>query len=68
LEIHYRGFVAEVFFSPEAGSFCGEVLNSSDVIAFQASTLEEARQALQESVEQYLQYQSKYRLQASEMR
>ena len=56
MEIKYKGFVAEIFFFPEASSFCGEVLNSADLITFQAGNLQDAFEAMQESVDCYLSY------------
>ncbi len=56
MEIKYKGFIAEFFFFAEASAFCGEVLNSVDVIAFQASNPEEAIDAMQKSVNRYLSY------------
>ncbi|HQW58362.1 MAG TPA: hypothetical protein PK583_05355 [Gammaproteobacteria bacterium] len=56
MEIKYKGFVAEFFFFPEAGSFCGEVLNSVDLITFQAGNPQDAFEAMQESVNRYLGY------------
>ena len=48
MEIKYKGFVAEFFFFPEASSFCGEVLNSVDLITFRASNPQEAFEAMRE--------------------
>lgn len=56
MEIKYKGFVAEFFFFPEASSFCGEVLNSVDLITFQAGNPQDAFEAMQESVDCYLSY------------
>lgn len=56
MEIRYKGFIAEFFFFPEAGSFCGEVLNSVDLITFQASNTQDAILAMQTSVDRYLSY------------
>lgn len=56
MEIRYKGFIAEFFFFPEAGSFCGEVLNSVDLITFQAGNPQDAIVAMQTSVDSYLNY------------
>lgn len=56
MEIRYKGFIAECFFFPEAGSFCGEVLNAIDLITFQAGNPEEAIEAMQVSVDRYLEF------------
>ena len=34
----YKGFVAKIFFSPDVGIFCGEILNAKDLIVFQAAS------------------------------
>jgi predicted HicB family RNase H-like nuclease len=59
MKIKYKGFVAEFFFCPEANSFCGEVLNTVDLITFQVGNPQDALRALQESVDRYLSYVSK---------
>jgi predicted HicB family RNase H-like nuclease len=56
MEIRYKGFVAEFFFFPEANAFCGEVLNSADLITFQAGNPQDALEAMQKSVDCYLSY------------
>lgn len=56
MEIKYKGFIAEFFFSPEASAFCGEVLNSADLITFQAGNPEEVVDAMQKAVDCYLKY------------
>lgn len=56
MEIEYKGFVAKIFFSPEVGAFCGEILNLEDVITFQVAFLEDAMQIMQEAIEHYLFY------------
>lgn len=56
MEIKYKGFIAEVFFFPEASSFCGEVLNAVDLITFQAGNLQDAFEAMKASVDRYLSY------------
>jgi predicted HicB family RNase H-like nuclease len=54
--IEYKGYAATVEFDDEAGIFHGEVINLSDVITFQGKTVEEIRQAFQDSVEDYLEF------------
>lgn len=53
LEIQYRGLMAKILFSHEAASFYGEVLNSDILIAFHASSVLEAVEAMQTAVDQY---------------
>jgi len=52
--MEYKGYVAKVEFDDEADSFHGEIINLRDVITFQGQTVDELRQAFQESVEDYL--------------
>ncbi len=55
MDIEYKGFIAKVSFSPDTDSFAGEVLNSTELLAFQVSNPAEASQALQMTVDSYLQ-------------
>jgi predicted HicB family RNase H-like nuclease len=50
----YKGYIGKVEFDDEAGLFHGEVINLRDVITFAGETVQELRQAFQESVEDYL--------------
>jgi predicted HicB family RNase H-like nuclease len=52
--MNYKGYEALVQYSQDAGIFHGEVMNLRDVITFQGCTVAEARQALADSVENYL--------------
>lgn len=52
--MHYKGYEALVEFDEEAELFHGEVLNLRDVITFQGSSAAELKQALADSVEDYL--------------
>jgi predicted HicB family RNase H-like nuclease len=54
--IEYKGYVGRVEFDDEAGIFHGEVVNTRDVITFQGATVDELRNAFQESVDDYLAY------------
>jgi predicted HicB family RNase H-like nuclease len=54
--MEYKGYVARVEFDDEAGIFHGEVINTRDVITFQGTSVEELRQALRDSVEDYLKF------------
>jgi len=54
LEIQYKGFNAKLIFSPETDTFSGEVLNTSELLAFQVSNPTDALSALQDTVDCYL--------------
>lgn len=56
MDIQYKGFIGKIFFSANASSFCGEVLNSDDLIAFQAPNTEAAIEAMQDAIDRYLRY------------
>jgi len=56
VELQYKGFIARIFFSPDVGTFCGEVLNSIDLISFQVENLQEAIQVMQQAIDNYLEY------------
>jgi predicted HicB family RNase H-like nuclease len=52
----YKGYEARVELDEEAGVFHGEVINTRDVITFQGSSVEELKQAFQNSVDDYLDF------------
>ena len=52
--INYKGYLGLVEYDDEAGIFHGEVINLRDVITFQGESATELRQALANSVEDYL--------------
>lgn len=52
--MEYKGYIGKVEFDDEAGIFHGEVINLRDVITFQGESVQELRQAFQESVDDYL--------------
>lgn len=52
--MRYKGYEAVVEFDEEAEIFHGEVINLRDVITFQGASVEELKQALADSVEDYL--------------
>jgi len=52
--MQYKGYLARVEFDDGPDVFHGEVLNTRDVITFQGQSVQELRQAFQESVEDYL--------------
>ncbi len=52
--LSYKGYIGSIEYDDEAGVFHGEVINLRDVITFQGTCVEELRQALKDSVEEYL--------------
>lgn len=52
--MEYKGFVGKVEHDRAAGLFHGEVINTRDVITFQARCVSELKKALRDSVEDYL--------------
>lgn len=52
----YKGYVGAFDYDPEADLFHGEVVNLRDVVTFQGRSVEELKQALAESVEDYLDF------------
>jgi predicted HicB family RNase H-like nuclease len=54
--MEYRGYVAEVSFDDEAQVLHGEVINTRDVITFQADAVAVLEQEFRKSVDVYLQF------------
>lgn len=52
--MEYKGYLSYVKFDDAADIFYGEVINIRDVITFQGKSVEELRQAFEDSVEDYL--------------
>lgn len=52
----YKGYTGKFEYDPEADIFHGEVLHLSDVITFQGRSIDELKQALADSVEDYLDF------------
>jgi predicted HicB family RNase H-like nuclease len=52
--MEYKGCLGRVEFDAAANLFHGEVINIRDVITFQGRSVEELRQAFEDSVEDYL--------------
>lgn len=50
----YKGYSAKVAFDPEAEVLHGEVIGLRDVITFQATAVEELKEAFRDSVDDYL--------------
>lgn len=52
--IEYKDYIGKVEFDDTANIFHGEVINLRDVITFQGESVQELRQAFQDSVDDYL--------------
>lgn len=52
----YKGYQAIVELDEEAGVFHGDVINTRDVITFQGSSVDELKQAFEDSVDDYLEF------------
>ena len=52
--MEYKGYYGKVDFDEEAEIFHGEVINVKDVITFEGKSVEELKQAFQDSVDDYL--------------
>jgi predicted HicB family RNase H-like nuclease len=54
--MNYKGYQAKVELDEKAGLFHGEVINTRDVITFQGCSVDELKQAFQDSVDDYLDF------------
>jgi len=54
--IEYKGYSGKVVFDDEAGIFHGSVIDLRDVITFQGTCVEDLRQAVADSVDDYLEF------------
>lgn len=52
--MEYKGYLGHTEYDDEANIFHGEVINIRDVITFQGKSVDELRQAFEDSVEDYL--------------
>jgi predicted HicB family RNase H-like nuclease len=52
----YKGYSAVVEFDARDGVFVGRLLHLNDVIAFEGTTVAELREAMQDAVEEYLEW------------
>ena len=52
--MEYKGYYGKVEFDEEAEIFHGEVINVKDVITFEGRSVDELKQAFQDSVNDYL--------------
>ena len=50
----YKGYESTITYDEEADVFHGEVINLRDVVTFQGRSVEELKEALRDSVEDYL--------------
>jgi predicted HicB family RNase H-like nuclease len=55
-KLEYKGYIGVIEYDDDAGLFHGEVINLRDVITFQGDCVAELRQALRDSVEDYLEF------------
>ena len=54
--MEYKGYSAHVEFDPEAEVMHGEVANISDVVTFQATSVDDLKREFKASVDDYLEY------------
>lgn len=54
--LSYKGYQGHFAYDPQADLFHGEVLHLADVVTFQGRSIDELRQALADSVEDYLEF------------
>lgn len=52
--LEYKGYIARLEIDAEAELIHGEVINTRDVITFQASSIHELQQAFADSIDDYL--------------
>ncbi|HDQ39910.1 MAG TPA: type II toxin-antitoxin system HicB family antitoxin [Desulfonatronum sp.] len=57
--MEYKGYFAKVEFDDDADIFHGEVVNLRDVITFEGETVQQLKQAFQDSVDDYLEFCAK---------
>ena len=57
--MEYKGYIGKVDYDDEAGIFHGEVINVRDVVTFEGHSVEELKQAFQDSVDDYLAFCAK---------
>jgi predicted HicB family RNase H-like nuclease len=54
--IRYQGYLGKFDYDPQTKSFHGRVLNIQDIVTFAGHSIEELEQALQDSVEDYIEF------------
>ena len=52
--LNYKGYQGRFEYDPEEEIFHGEVMHMADVVTFQGRSVEELKQALEDSIEDYL--------------
>ncbi len=57
--MEFKGYYAKVEFDDDADIFHGEVVNLRDVITFEGDTVQQLKQAFQDSVDDYLEFCAK---------
>lgn len=54
--LNYKGYIGQLEVDEEAGIIFGRVLDIRDVVTFKGETVAEAKQAFQDSVDDYLEF------------
>ena len=54
--MHYRDYMAEVTYDDSIASFVGRVLNISDVLTFQGTSVARLERAFKDTIEDYLEW------------
>ena len=54
--MEYKGYIGKVEVDDQAGILHGEVINLRDVVTFEGESVDELRQAFQDSVDDYLEF------------
>jgi predicted HicB family RNase H-like nuclease len=54
--MEYKGYLGKVEFDDEVNIFHGEVINIRDVITFEGQSVDELRQAFEDSIEDYFEF------------
>lgn len=54
--MEYKGYLGRIEFDDEANIFHGEVINIRDVVTFEGQSVDELRQAFEDSIEDYLEF------------
>lgn len=54
--MRYKDYYGQVELDPDAGLLHGEVIGTRDVVTFQGRSVDELKQAFQDSVEDYLEF------------
>lgn len=52
--IEYKGYIGRIEFDPDTNLLHGDVIGTRDVITFEGRSVDEIRQAFQDSVDDYL--------------